>query len=226
MPFKAMPGIYEISCSATGKLYIGSAKNIKERWKIHKQRLRAGDHHCGHLQNAWNKYGETAFTFSMLEMVADVKQLVPYEQACIDELLSTGLLFNSAHVAGSTLGVRPSAETRRKMALIHKGNKYNLGRKASEETRRILSLSHMGRVGPWKGKKRSEEWKRQISEKAKARVFTEEHRRKIKEALAGRYTHGENHHWFGRKHSPETLAKMSAARTAWHARKKAEAVAV
>lgn len=60
-------GIYAIVNTINNKQYIGSAINIKSRWVDHKKRLRKGNHHCKHLQFAWNKYGESAFSFIVLE---------------------------------------------------------------------------------------------------------------------------------------------------------------
>ena len=54
-------GVYQIKNTLNGKAYIGSSKNIKRRLGIHRSMLRRGTHRNPHLQNAWNKYGESAF---------------------------------------------------------------------------------------------------------------------------------------------------------------------
>src|SRR5687768_12784577 len=62
-------GVYQIRCKPTGKIYIGSAVDLRARWEHHRGRLRRGDHRNRYLQNAWVKYGEVNFEFSVLEFV-------------------------------------------------------------------------------------------------------------------------------------------------------------
>lgn len=60
-------GIYIILNKLNGKKYVGSSKNIYSRWMKHRALLRINKHYNPHLQNAWNKYGENSFLFSVLE---------------------------------------------------------------------------------------------------------------------------------------------------------------
>ena len=64
-------GVYQILCIPTAKIYVGSSLNISERWWEHRWDLRRGTHHSRYLQRAWDKYGEEAFVFSILEYVED-----------------------------------------------------------------------------------------------------------------------------------------------------------
>jgi group I intron endonuclease len=80
------PGIYGITCSVSLKEYIGSASNIRIRVGTHRSLLRNGKSHNAHLQAAWNKYGEAAFTFSVLELVDDRADLFTREQFWLDKL--------------------------------------------------------------------------------------------------------------------------------------------
>jgi group I intron endonuclease len=96
------PGVYQIRCVPTGKIYIGSAVDLKARWDIHRRKLRRGDHHNAHLQYAWDKYGEASFEFLVLEYV-DKPELLQAEQKWIDR---TGCAdrevgFNVFDIAGS-----------------------------------------------------------------------------------------------------------------------------
>lgn len=62
-------GIYRILNIIDNKCYVGSAAvRFKERWSSHKSALNKNKHHSPHLQNAWNKYGEKAFIFEILEI--------------------------------------------------------------------------------------------------------------------------------------------------------------
>lgn len=59
-------GIYKITCTSNNKTYIGSSKNIKQRWKYHLSYLRRGNHHSTYMQRCFNKYGENSFKFEVL----------------------------------------------------------------------------------------------------------------------------------------------------------------
>ena len=94
-------GIYQITNSVNGKRYIGRSTNLQERWKVHLSRLRHNTHHNYHLQAAFNKHGESAFAFSVLEYVEEVSQLTPREQHFLDTMTPE---YNIASVAGSYRG--------------------------------------------------------------------------------------------------------------------------
>lgn len=95
-------GVYQILCEPTGKIYIGSAVNLRERWRNHVSGLRRGVHRNAHLQNAWEKYGEANFEFSILEFVKR-DDLLRAEQGWIDETgcADPNIGFNLYPVAGS-----------------------------------------------------------------------------------------------------------------------------
>nr|DAU04495.1 MAG TPA: intron associated endonuclease [Caudoviricetes sp.] len=62
-----MVGIYKIENKVNGKVYIGQSIDIKIRWYNHRKELNGNRHHNEHLQNAWNKYGESQFIFNIIE---------------------------------------------------------------------------------------------------------------------------------------------------------------
>ena len=101
-------GIYIIRNTANGNEYVGSAVSIARRWGVHKHHLRNGKHHCAHLQRAWDKYGEDAFAFVRL-LLCPRDMLIFFEQRAIDILEPT---YNSARIAGSSLGVKARPEVR------------------------------------------------------------------------------------------------------------------
>src|SRR3546814_7356137 len=68
-------GIYQIRNLRNGKLYIGSARDLKQRRATHFKLLGENRHHCRHLQAAWNKYGAEAFVFELVEHVGHVDRL-------------------------------------------------------------------------------------------------------------------------------------------------------
>jgi len=68
-----------------------------------------------------------------------------------------------------------------------------------------------GKPGPNKGKPKSEETKRKLSEAMKGKPKSEEHKRKMSEAKKG-----ENHPLWGKTHSEETKHKMSDTTKLYH----------
>jgi len=103
----SMSGIYAIRCKPTGKIYVGSSSRLGKRWTMHKRQLHRGQHHSLHLQRAWLKHGEDAFSFEVLQIVLP-EHLLPVEQRYIDELLACDRRhgFNIAPRAGSRRGVK------------------------------------------------------------------------------------------------------------------------
>ena len=133
-------GIYAIICtqSDSAKIYVGQSKNLRKRQANHFSILRKQIHSCKHLQNAYSKYGEDAFYFTVLEeVVLDKELLTQREQYWMDYYRPLGL-FNTVPSAGSMLGWKHSEESKMKISQTH------LGRKTSEETKRKLSIANIG----------------------------------------------------------------------------------
>lgn len=59
--------IYIIKNLINGKVYVGQTKRPKNRLWLHKYLLKNESHHNTHLQSAWKKYGEKAFSFELIE---------------------------------------------------------------------------------------------------------------------------------------------------------------
>ena len=64
-------GIYKITNTLNGKVYIGQSKNISQRWKAHRTRYQTED---SLLYRAMRKYGIENFTFEVIEE-CDIDQL-------------------------------------------------------------------------------------------------------------------------------------------------------
>ena len=67
-------GIYTIVNLVTKHFYIGSSKDIRERFNHHKSELRNNKHANTYLQNSWNKYGELNFGFYVIEFCDEDKR--------------------------------------------------------------------------------------------------------------------------------------------------------
>lgn len=67
-------GIYKIINIQNGRIYIGSAKEFKRRAKQHFSSLKNNKHQNKYLQHDFNKCGEDAFEFHVLEVVEGDKE--------------------------------------------------------------------------------------------------------------------------------------------------------
>lgn len=135
IPDNLVSGVYGIFCSVNGRIYVGSALNIKRRWLEHKSTLNRKVSHSQYLQRAWNKYGAEAFIFIVLELV-DVLALEVKELEWINHFKSNNNLygFNIRLEAATNRGFRHSEETKRKIADTKKAQR----RKNSPELREAL----------------------------------------------------------------------------------------
>lgn len=227
-----MTGVYAIR-NRNGHQYIGSSVEVENRWKAHLRDLRRGTHHSGHLQNAYNKYGESAFAFVVLEVVANPEDLVVREQFYLDTHHPE---YNICIIAGSILGIRLSEETRRKMSDAQRGriistehrrklSEAQRGKYHSTETRRKMSETHRGKRNHFYGRHHSEEIRKKISEAGKGRFVSEETRRKMSESHKGISPSEETRRKIseatrGRVFSEATRRKMSeASKKAWARRR-------
>lgn len=102
-------GIYKIENNINNKVYVGSTNNFNRRWAKHKALLRHNKHPNSHLQTSWNKYGESCFIFSILE-VCDIKNLLSKEQYYIDTLHPA---YNQTLLAGK---IEMTAERKKKLS--------------------------------------------------------------------------------------------------------------
>lgn len=145
--------IYKIVNTVNGKVYVGSANDFKSRKALHLHMLRGNQHHSVHLQRAWNKHGESVFKFEVVEEVDAQSDLIPSEQAWLDVLQPFGEYgYNIATVAGSTVGLKRTAEQIEQMAARFRGKTLSqdhrdkireagLGRKHSVEALQRMRVS-------------------------------------------------------------------------------------
>lgn len=119
-------GVYLIRNRATGSVYVGStAVGFEGRWKGHQKFLRLGYHRNIHLQRAWNKYGEGAFEFQVLERVSGKAEILAAEQKWIDFYKGTCDCYNISPKAQSVLGLKWTEDAKRKKAQQTKNLYHN-----------------------------------------------------------------------------------------------------
>lgn len=188
-------GIYGIINLNNGQCYVGSAVNFTKRWKNHRWYLNAGRHANRHLQKSWTKHGAGDFTFSVIELCA-ADQLIEREQAAINRLRPE---YNICQVAGSTLGIRCSDETKQKISAANKGRKMP---PRSAAYRAASSLLH-------KGKPKTPEQMAALQAGRARQVFDEDRRLRVSEAVKRAYAEGRH----STERSPEHRAKIAATLT-------------
>src|SRR5258705_6503762 len=129
-------GIYKIVCIPTGKIYVGSTNDFYQRWKSHRSELKRGVHHSRYLQFSWNKYGEAAFAFEIIELVMpwSIIDREDYWFEVLKPFAPNG--FNSNPTADkppSPKGRIVSQATREKLRIASTGKHNGLGRKHTTE---------------------------------------------------------------------------------------------
>lgn len=174
----AKSGIYKIVNRTNGKYYVGSTTNFLERWRYHHRRKLRGNFHPNQkLQNAWNKYGETAFEIVEIEEIPPVREeLVKAEQVhlAIAEQNQDGCY----NLAFDALGGTPTPETREKIrqkALLRppitEATRAKLKqRRHTEESKQHLREINSGEKASFFGRHHSAEQKEKWSIMAKARM--------------------------------------------------------
>jgi group I intron endonuclease len=217
-------GIYAITHNESGRRYIGSAANIYLRWECHKSDLRKGRHTNTHLQRLWNKSGQDAFSFVVIEECPR-EFLLDREQVHINEKSELNIL----RVAGSRIGRKHTPETCAKFSAAKKGKPLSVehlaklslasaGKPKSKEHNEKNRLSHLGEKHHLFGKHHSEESKAKIKASLLARKYhhTPEARAKIGAAASARMAKedrtGADNAFYGKHHTPESKAKLAAAR--------------
>ena len=85
---KKISGIYKITNTITGDFYIGSSKNVKRRWRSHKNPSTWNRYSNNPMYQDMQKYGVDKFAFEILEEVEE-GSLKETEQQFIETLKPT-----------------------------------------------------------------------------------------------------------------------------------------
>lgn len=206
-------GVYKITCTANEKIYIGSAVNLRNRRRQHFNELRQNKHSNPKLQRAWNKYGEQAFIFEVLELVLPIF-LTAREQYWFNKLKPFGRKgFNIAREAGSQLGFNHSPEARERIG------RSQIGKKNTPETIEKIRQTQLGR-------KNTPEAIEKHRQAMLGRKISPEHIEKIRQAKKGkkpssnaveaaRLTN------IGRKRPPEVIEKIRQTKLSRKVKKEA-----
>ncbi len=199
----------------SGKQYVGSTARWAQRQREHRGRLRAGRHCNPHLQAAWAKYGEDAFEFVVLEIVADLNLLLIREQHWIDATQAYARGYNLLVQAGSRRGTPHSPQHRARISAAKAGHIHTEAAKElirEARAKQVMRPEAMAKThAAVRGVPRSAEVRLRIAAAHAGKKLSEETKAKLRAAN------------LGSKDSPETRARKSAALKAAWARKKAQA---
>ncbi|MCM1222866.1 MAG: NUMOD3 domain-containing DNA-binding protein, partial [Lachnospiraceae bacterium] len=173
---------------------MGSAVNFDGRVATHISSLNSHTHKNRHLQAAWDKYGADTFTFECIEECLRAN-VVEREQYWINFYNASNpeYGYNICPIAGNTLGIRQSCETRDKI------RRKAIGRIAPDEMKRKMSASKRGCLNPMYG-----------------HHHTEQAREKMKRLKDGSKKSvaflGTGNPFYGKHHSDETKRLISSKR--------------
>lgn len=216
LPFPGV--IYVIQCLVSGGVYVGQTiRDVTERWIEHRKQLRGNRHGTPHLQAAWNKYGEQAFEFCVIETFATIAETNDAECFYIQYFRSIGVrLYNSrlggrngrmsdeakAKISASKIGHKKSAEELVRRSETRRGFKH------SEET--IARMRQLRHSDESKEKNRVASTGRKASDETRAKMSAWQIGRKMSAESVEKMRLTK----IGRTASAETRAKQSAAQLA------------
>ena len=171
-------GIYKITNNLNGRIYVGSAKEFKERWQSHAYSLRKQKHSNRFLQADFNKCGEEAFIFEVIEVTEEKtkEERLAIEEGYIKQYYDSGdMCYNLCNRAISREGFKPKDPEATAAKLSEHAKKMW---KNPEYRESIISL-HRGKVT-------SESTKALMRKAATGRLHTEETKAKCTEATKKR----------------------------------------
>lgn len=176
-------GIYQIRNTLDNKVYIGSTNCFNRRKDEHFTLLKNNKHINKHLQNAFNKYGEKAFIFEILECIKNENELILKEQEWFNKInpCNKFIGYNILNEATDVKRVPITEETKKKISESRKGTiAWNKGLKCPQ-----WSCKNHGMYGKHhskeaiekmkkasKGRKRSLETRKKQSETLKRKGHT------------------------------------------------------
>ena len=170
-------GIYKIENIINGNFYIGSSIQLIRRFKTHKERLIKNKHGNIILQRSWNKHGEKAFVFTIIEYCSK-ENIIEREQYYLDFLKP---YYNIAPIAYSSAGIIRRQETKDKI------KNTLLGRIMPEETKLKISEAKKGiNLSETTRKKMSENQKGKNNSMIKSGVSFDKQIEAMKKANTGK----------------------------------------
>lgn len=134
-------GIYVIRNTLNDKVYIGKSVDYEKRIYEHKRRLINNNHDNIYLQRSWNKYGEDAFNFSLIEECEEEylnDREILYIKMFESNTINKG--YNLTAGGDGATGYRHTEETKKKLS------EMQIGKKLPLRTIERISLAHKGKT--------------------------------------------------------------------------------
>jgi len=121
-------GVYTIVNTINKRIYVGSSVNVGRRILRHINLLGRGVHENGHLQSAWNKYGEYVFKFKQIYSADTLEIARGLEQKLLDLWTPRGLYNIAISACGAAAGENNHAkrpEVRQKISNTLRGRRLS-----------------------------------------------------------------------------------------------------
>jgi group I intron endonuclease len=220
-----MIGIYKITNTITGKIYIGSSINIERRFQRHKNDLLKNKHNNAHLQREYNNYTLDCFTFEVIEITckSDLKVI---EQNYLNKIFETdnynkkyyNVSKNSS--GGDNLTQNPNREKiieKIKIGTIERfKNETEIEKKIRIESKQGQNNPNYGNKWSVEKRKRMSNHRKGLESKLKGKTHVEIHgpyksielKNKHSEHMKGLLI-GDRNGFYGKKHTEENLKFFS-----------------
>ena len=203
-------GIYKIINLSNLKFYIGSSKNIQQRWLRHLKDLKNNCHHNIHLQRSFNKYGIDNFHLEIIEATSDLLNREQYYLDLWKPYYPTGYNIGVRSSGGDNISNHPNKEDiKQKISTTMKKRYQN----ESIDKKNQRSEKVKGKLNPNFGKKWSESQRQKASNFRKDKKMSSDTRHKMSIISKTRWQNpdfkhkmkdkrkGINNSFYGKKHT-------------------------
>lgn len=160
---------------------------------IHQYYKKHGESKATHFANL-KKWAKTGGFRKQMKLDSYSKERVEKTKKTLKE---RGFNYREASLKGAEKMKNMSPEMRQEYG--DRASKIHKGKKRSDQVKRNISDATKGRPSPNKGKKFSEESRKKMSQSAKGKVISEQQKQKTREWML------ENNPFKGKKHTQETL---------------------
>jgi len=184
-------GTYKLTNTINGRIYIGSAKEFKSRWKHHERSLRKNKHSNRFLQADFNKCGTEAFVFEVIELIyGEQNKRLLAEQKLLDiHWDKNKLCYNlrkTVHETGTDYSRKPLLEKKERTSLPLKGRAIHPNTLARLLDKEKNPFSKIGAEHPKTGKIMPSSARKAISKALTGKEKSAEHCLNLSKALTGK----------------------------------------